>query len=278
MLQPSCTDCCLSACAYVHYVNFIFCKHWLEHNFSYSTITIATMNAALALFGLSVTATNAELNDAYRRVALVHHPDKGGDTEEFIKYQQAKDFIVQSWLSMRRPTPTPPPPPPTTPTAATNTCDIEQAISVVFQRRPGLPPSATTNESAFYTHLVNLIHAEVTWVGKKELKAVLYMQPWCSQCQAVWARVLQLKSTATPPPLATTPPPVRPSTPTSTATPPEPAAPPPPTRPPPSTSTATTTPPRLLFVNDGLPNLASCPGCQQWARHCMASHPNCLRR
>ena len=223
------------------------------------------MNAVFAIFGLSTSATVAQLNDAYRQAALLHHPDRGGDANEFIKFKNAKNDIEAWWLAMATPSP---PPPPTT-SAAESTLAIEHAVGKVFQRRPGIPASATINESAFYKHLINVVHTEVTWVRKSEVKAFLYTQPWSSQCQALWTRVVQLKSS--------------PTTTTPEESMQEPAAPPPPPipEPPAPPSPPETTPqlaPQWLWVQDALPkDMVACPGCDQWAKHCMGSHPSCRR-
>jgi curved DNA-binding protein len=43
--------------------------------------------------GLSRTATAEEIKRAYRRLASQHHPDKGGDTQQFQAIQQAYDVL-----------------------------------------------------------------------------------------------------------------------------------------------------------------------------------------
>lgn len=42
---------------------------------------------------ISPTATQAEIKKAYRRLALVHHPDKGGDQEAFKKITAAHEIL-----------------------------------------------------------------------------------------------------------------------------------------------------------------------------------------
>ena len=39
--------------------------------------------------GVAKNATPDEIKKAYRRLAAIHHPDKGGDTAEFQKVQAA---------------------------------------------------------------------------------------------------------------------------------------------------------------------------------------------
>jgi DnaJ-domain-containing protein 1 len=53
------------------------------------------LDALFVTLGLSPTATNDEIKTAYRKLALQHHPDKGGDVEKFKiinkAYQALKD-------------------------------------------------------------------------------------------------------------------------------------------------------------------------------------------
>jgi DnaJ-class molecular chaperone len=46
-----------------------------------------------ATLGVSETATQDEIKKAYRRLAMQHHPDKGGDTNKFQEIQTAYDAI-----------------------------------------------------------------------------------------------------------------------------------------------------------------------------------------
>lgn len=43
--------------------------------------------------GVEKTATQGEIKKAYRKLARVHHPDRGGDPEEFKKVQNAYDCL-----------------------------------------------------------------------------------------------------------------------------------------------------------------------------------------
>lgn len=45
--------------------------------------------------GISPGASEEEIKKAYRRLASVHHPDKGGDTKKFQEIQTAYDAIVK---------------------------------------------------------------------------------------------------------------------------------------------------------------------------------------
>jgi DnaJ-class molecular chaperone with C-terminal Zn finger domain len=44
-------------------------------------------------FGVSCNATTAQVNSAYRKFCLKHHPDKGADGEMFLKGQFYMEII-----------------------------------------------------------------------------------------------------------------------------------------------------------------------------------------
>jgi len=46
-----------------------------------------------ATLGVSETATQDEIKKAYRKLAMQHHPDKGGDTNKFQEIQRAYDAV-----------------------------------------------------------------------------------------------------------------------------------------------------------------------------------------
>jgi len=46
------------------------------------------------ILGVSDKATTDEINKAYKRAALEHHPDKGGDPENFKRLQKAKETLL----------------------------------------------------------------------------------------------------------------------------------------------------------------------------------------
>lgn len=46
--------------------------------------------------GLAVGASEEEIKKAYRKLASIHHPDKGGDTKKFQEIQTAYDAIVKN--------------------------------------------------------------------------------------------------------------------------------------------------------------------------------------
>ena len=45
------------------------------------------------VLGLKRSASDEDIKQKYRELILIHHPDKGGDHEEFLKVQQAYDFL-----------------------------------------------------------------------------------------------------------------------------------------------------------------------------------------
>lgn len=48
------------------------------------------------LLGVNEKATTEEINKAYKRAALEHHPDKGGDEETFKRLQKAKETLLDT--------------------------------------------------------------------------------------------------------------------------------------------------------------------------------------
>lgn len=46
------------------------------------------------MLGVGEKATPEEINKAYKRAALEHHPDKGGDAENFKRLQKAKETLL----------------------------------------------------------------------------------------------------------------------------------------------------------------------------------------
>ncbi|KAJ1454491.1 DnaJ domain-containing protein, partial [Pelagophyceae sp. CCMP2097] len=49
---------------------------------------------ALAVLGLEAGASQEAIKKAYRRLAALHHPDKGGDADEFVKISNAYEFLT----------------------------------------------------------------------------------------------------------------------------------------------------------------------------------------
>lgn len=52
------------------------------------------MKAAAALLGVPVDASQADINDAWRRKMAIHHPDKGGDAEIAAKLNAARKSLL----------------------------------------------------------------------------------------------------------------------------------------------------------------------------------------
>lgn len=46
------------------------------------------------MLGVSKEATNDEIKKAYRKLAMKHHPDRGGDKEKFQELQQAHEVLT----------------------------------------------------------------------------------------------------------------------------------------------------------------------------------------
>lgn len=51
------------------------------------------MSGYYAVLGVPVTATNEEVRSAYRRLALLHHPDHGGSVETFYVVREAHHVL-----------------------------------------------------------------------------------------------------------------------------------------------------------------------------------------
>ena len=45
------------------------------------------------LLGVSPSATPSEIKKAFRKLAMKHHPDKGGDEQKFKEIQQAYETL-----------------------------------------------------------------------------------------------------------------------------------------------------------------------------------------
>ncbi len=61
---------------------------------------------ALELLGLSHGASPEELKAAYRRKAMLHHPDKGGKQEHFILIKEAYDLLMKNGMGINKTAPT----------------------------------------------------------------------------------------------------------------------------------------------------------------------------
>lgn len=49
---------------------------------------------AAQLLGVSVTASEADMKKAYRKASMKHHPDRGGNEEDFKKYKRAYEVLT----------------------------------------------------------------------------------------------------------------------------------------------------------------------------------------
>lgn len=82
-------------------VNCLLDQFWsmYEKHLDASSIEL---QEAISLLGLELPIENKTLSAEYRRLVQVHHPDKGGDSEQFIEIRRAymlvKSFLVQSEL------------------------------------------------------------------------------------------------------------------------------------------------------------------------------------
>ena len=45
------------------------------------------------ILNVSKTATSEEIKRSYKKLILVHHPDKGGNVESFINVKNAYDIL-----------------------------------------------------------------------------------------------------------------------------------------------------------------------------------------
>jgi molecular chaperone DnaJ len=65
------------------------------------------MNDHYATLGVAKNATPEEIKKAYRRLAAIHHPDKGGDTAEFQKVQAAYETLSDPQKKQQHDNPNP---------------------------------------------------------------------------------------------------------------------------------------------------------------------------
>ena len=53
-----------------------------------------TRDEALKILGLDGGSDAVQIKAAYRKLALRHHPDKGGNAESFIRIKQAYEILT----------------------------------------------------------------------------------------------------------------------------------------------------------------------------------------
>ena len=51
--------------------------------------------SSYTILGVSTNCTEEDVKKAFRRLSLKHHPDVGGNKENFIKIQNAKDSVLK---------------------------------------------------------------------------------------------------------------------------------------------------------------------------------------
>lgn len=82
--------------------------------------------SAYKVLGLNEGASLEEIKSAYRRLAMKHHPDRGGDADEFKKVQAAYDYLnaIGDHVELRkRPQPS----------ASFNTADFQEVFDLMKQ-------------------------------------------------------------------------------------------------------------------------------------------------
>jgi curved DNA-binding protein CbpA len=47
------------------------------------------------VLGVSANATEQEIEDAYRKLAADHHPDRGGDEQTMMRINRARDQLME---------------------------------------------------------------------------------------------------------------------------------------------------------------------------------------
>jgi len=62
-------------------------------NFWTRFVSLAKREAAFEILELEPDAARQQITESYRRLAVKHHPDKGGDKEMFIKIRQAYEIL-----------------------------------------------------------------------------------------------------------------------------------------------------------------------------------------
>jgi ATP-dependent DNA helicase PIF1 len=135
------------------------------------------------ILGIAYSSTPDEIKDAYRKLAILHHPDKGGDPDQFIRintaYELLRDPETKSEYDSARspdnrspdhPPPRPPPPHPPPPESPINrpiesmSPEQERAFDLykdgknVFLTGPG---------GTGKTHLIREIYADAKRNGRR---------------------------------------------------------------------------------------------------------------
>jgi hypothetical protein len=67
----------------------------LERAFT-SFVALAAPEQPWQILGVGANATSTEIEDAYSRLAMKHHPDRGGDTHQMARINAARDELLRS--------------------------------------------------------------------------------------------------------------------------------------------------------------------------------------
>ena len=80
-----------------------------------------TSTQAYSILGVQSSATPEELKKAYRKKAMAHHPDRGGNAEEFKRVNNAYHLLTNKGGSQKR-------------TASGLTPEMEELLKVVIEK------------------------------------------------------------------------------------------------------------------------------------------------
>lgn len=68
------------------------------YSFLFSQVQNPKPNECFEILGLSANANEVEVKSAYKKLANLHHPDKGGKQEMFVQITESKNKCL-NWLS-----------------------------------------------------------------------------------------------------------------------------------------------------------------------------------
>lgn len=68
------------------------------YSFLFSQVKSSKPVSSFAVLGLSENADETEVRSAYKKLAVLHHPDKGGKQDKFIEITESKNKCL-NWLS-----------------------------------------------------------------------------------------------------------------------------------------------------------------------------------
>ncbi len=153
------------------------------------------------MLGVGDKATPDEINKAYKRAALEHHPDKGGNEEDFKRLQKAKEILLDPKLRQaydagidpdRLSNPAPPPPPNPFPFQFPVNVDIGNIFERMFQEKggpqrkqpkapPKLRPIPLTLEQFYYGHSFDINYERLRSCSDCKGDGFTNMEP-CNDC------------------------------------------------------------------------------------------------